>query len=209
MLITLTHNLVSTSQLALLEWSAVFCNLAFVVLVMRQKIIAWPIGIIGSLLSVFYFLSAHINMPNEAFLYSSYVFMGIYGWVVWSKNSKAQIIEYTISNHIFFLVAGFILWAMFAYFSKIVGGSVPIADAFTTSFGLVATFLEAKRVLRSWWYWVVLNAFSIGLYLFKDSHIYAVQMVVFTALSVVGYFAWKKDFDNLKEPQENFHFKRK
>lgn len=194
MLAAVTHNLISESQLSILEWAGVLCNLAFVVLVMRQKIIAWPIGILGSFLSVFYFLHSSINMPNEAFLYSFYVVMGVYGWVIWSKNIDARIVTYPSTKHGLFVFTGFLLWAIFTFISKAIGGSVPIADAFTTSFGLVATYLEAKKVLRSWWYWVVLNAFSIGLYIYKDSYIYAVQMVVFTTLSVIGYLAWKREF---------------
>ena len=194
-----TIDIVSSSNLIYLEWAGVLFNLFFVILIIKNKIWGWPLGVIGSLLGVAYFLHSDINMLNEAFLYSFYVIMGFYGWLTWFKTEKYDIQEWGRSRHIKALFIAFLLWLIFLKVGLFFGGDVPYADSFTTAFGITATFLEAKRVLKAWWYWIVLNAFSIGLYYYKNSYVYAVQMIVFLILSIIGYREWLKELKKVKE----------
>jgi len=67
-------------------------------------------------------------------------------------------------------------------------------DSQTTVFGIAATFLEARKKLYAWIYWIVLNGVSIILYASRDLFIYSGLMVVFFALSVYGFRSWSVKF---------------
>ena len=64
------------------EMLATAANLAFIVLLIREKIACWAFGIAGSLLSVWLFV--HVHLYSEALLYSFYAVMGVWGWLRWA-----------------------------------------------------------------------------------------------------------------------------
>jgi nicotinamide mononucleotide transporter len=78
------------------------------------------------------------------------------------------------------------------FFNSYTDAERPYIDSFTTVFSFLATFLEAKKVLSSWKYWIVINGVTIGLYFDKGLDIYAGLILVYFIMSFVGYFKWKK-----------------
>ena len=60
---------------------AVGSYLAFIVLLVREKVACWAFGISGSLLSVYLFADARLY--SEAILYFFYAVMGLWGWARW------------------------------------------------------------------------------------------------------------------------------
>jgi hypothetical protein len=50
--------------------------------------------------------------------------------------------------------------------------------------------------LTSWLYWIVLNALSAVLYAETALTGYFILSIVYTGLSVVGYFEWRKIYRN-------------
>ena len=187
----------SETLLSVLEWIAVAFNLLFIVLLVKKNILCWIFGILGSLLSVFLFLSPEVKLYSEAILYGVYALLGIYGWYMWRgrKESDFTIITWDIPFHVLSILIGLFIWIALGYvMTNYTSAQTPWADAFSTSFGFVATYLEAKKVLQGWYYWIVLNLFSIFLYASKNLDILALMMVVYSVLSVIGLIRWRKDY---------------
>jgi len=69
---------------------------------------------------------------------------------------------------------------------------VPIGDAFTTALGVTATWMLARKYLEQWLLWIVANAVSLGLYMYKDLYPTAVLFFVYLILAFVGYYNWKR-----------------
>ncbi|MGB1306957.1 MAG: nicotinamide mononucleotide transporter, partial [Flavobacteriales bacterium] len=69
-----------------IEVISVLFGLAFLVLLIRQNILCWWFGIVGSLLSIFLFY--HTKLYSEAILYTYYVLMGFYGYYSWNNNKS-------------------------------------------------------------------------------------------------------------------------
>ena len=69
----------------------------------------------------------------------------------------------------------------------------PYLDALTTIFSFFATYLEAKKILSAWIYWIIINGLTIGLYLTKGLDIYSTLSVIYFVMSFVGYVKWKKE----------------
>jgi nicotinamide mononucleotide transporter len=178
----------------LLEIVAVFFGVLYTVLMAQNKISCWIFGIIGSLLSVYLFVE-YAKLYAEAVLYVFYVFAGIYGWVMW-KNQKelAEVYQHKLSTHIKLIIGGTVvslfLYFGLSYFFK--EAEKPLVDSFTTVFSFIATYLMAKKWIENWFYWFVIDAVSIYLYYTRGLDVYALLMLVYTALVVYGYWKWKK-----------------
>jgi nicotinamide mononucleotide transporter len=185
----------SNELFQLIEWIAVGFNLAFVLLIIKENKAGWLFGIAGSGLSILLFIT--VKLYAEAILYTFYVVMGIYGWQQWNKKSAADlpITEWRLVTHLRFILACIALgFGLGAVFNSHTDAEKPFFDAFSTVFSFFATYLEAKKVLSAWLYWIFLNGFSIWLYNERGLPVYAGLMIIYTILSVVGYYQWKKDY---------------
>lgn len=179
------------------QWIVLGLNFVFILGVIREKVWAWPIGIIASAISVWLFID--VKLFSEALLYSVYIVLGFYGWFRWmpGRNSKSRpITEASPKIHLFSILIGLLTWVVLgSFFQRFTDSALPYADAFSTAFAFVATYLESEKYLRHWWYWIVLNAFSIWLYHTRGLDVMALMMLGFTAFSVVGFNSWLKQIN--------------
>jgi len=180
-----------------IEVISVLFALVFLVLLIRQNILCWWFGIAGSLLSIFLFY--HTKLYSEAILYTYYVLMGFYGFYCWSNNKSKNNLTLVVSEkRLGFHLKAIVISALSAiclgwYFENYTEASVPYLDALTTIFSFFATYLEAKKILSAWIYWIIINGLTIGLYLTKGLDIYSTLSVIYFVMSFVGYVKWKKE----------------
>lgn len=179
--------------LTTVEAISVVFGLLFLLLLMRENRLCWPFGILSSALSVYLFIEA--KLYAESLLYSFYVFAGAYGWWVWGRNNTVDmpVTEWSFGKKLMGFLAGLAGATMLAwFFSTKTDAEQPIADAATTSFSFLATFLEAHKVLSAWVYWMGINLVSVWLYYSRDLLIYSGLMVLYFSLSIVGWMQWRK-----------------
>jgi nicotinamide mononucleotide transporter len=181
-------------MMKILEILTVICSLAFIYLIIKEQIIGWIWGIAASFISVYIFY--HSKLYAESFLYFFYVIAGIYGYFNWkksAKNSEFNIGEWQPKVHSAGIFVCVFLSVLLGHVLKnYTDAKLPRADSFSTVFSIYATYLEAKKILSAWLFWIALNLFSIWLYYSRDLPIYASLMVVYSVLSVVGYRTWRK-----------------
>jgi len=178
-----------------LEIIATITGILAVGLQAKEKIMAWPFAIVSvAILAYIFFVQ---RLYSDFGLHVIYIFLNIYGWLVWSNKSKDQEVTPTLLmnwNQIgiasLITVAGtFIL----GYTMKEnTDADVPYFDAFTTSGSLVAQFLLAKKYLQNWAFWIVVDLVAIPLYIYKELYIVAFLFVVYLGICVYGYWSWKK-----------------
>ncbi len=184
------------STLQIIEIVATLCSLTYIVLLINERIACWAFGILGSALSIYLFIAS--KLYSEAFLYSFYVVMGIWGWIRWSQRSTANanpIISQPLPVHAMYVVVASFGGLLLGYLADTYTDAArPYIDAFTTTFSFAATYMEVKKVLQTWHYWLVLNAISIWLYQDRELDIYAGLTVVYTFMSVYGFVQWRKAF---------------
>jgi nicotinamide mononucleotide transporter len=74
------------------EWLAVLSSLIYVVLISYKQISAWFFAIISSALYIFLCFNGKLYL--ESLLNGFFLIMGIYGWILWSKEKteKADLI---------------------------------------------------------------------------------------------------------------------
>ncbi len=176
----------------IIEIAATAASLVYIVQLIREKVICWPFGIAGSLLSIYLFGVA--GLYSEAILYTWYVAMGAWGWVRWAAREQAgdnPVVTLSLATNagliVVCLVSGLLLGQLLGTFTE---AERPLIDALTTTFSFAATFLEVRKVLHAWLYWIVINLVTVWLYQDRALDIYAGLIGVYSVLSVVGFLQW-------------------
>ncbi|WP_282014402.1 nicotinamide riboside transporter PnuC [Marinifilum flexuosum] len=172
-------------------------GLLFLYLEIKQNKWLWPVGLLTSVMYIYVFFVAKLYADMSLQFY--YVFISIYGWILWSRGRKQQekdlpVIRLNMSLSLKLLMASLAIYALIAFILvNFTDGSVPYWDAFTTALSIVATWMLARKILEQWLVWIVVNSVSLGLYIYKDLNFTAILFFFYTTMAIVGYLQWKKD----------------
>ncbi|MFB1002969.1 MAG: nicotinamide riboside transporter PnuC [Bacteroidia bacterium] len=176
----------------IVEIISVMCNIIFLVLLIKEKKQCWIYGILGSITGAYVFYENAYY--SETLLYAFYAFVGIYGYYYWDRNEST---DFTIKRTSIFYIVVMILGGALAglglgFLMSKTDAANPYYDAMSTSFGILATFLELYKYFVAWGFWILINAYTIWLYGIKDLNFFAFQMVIYTSLSIYGFVSWRK-----------------
>lgn len=172
------------------------CSISYSLLLMREKSIGWFFGIIASLLGIVLFFESRIYAQAIISIY--YAGIGIYGWVYWqkAKQRNEHIHRWKPNQHILWIALFTSLSFISSFlFKTYTDSQSPYLDSFLTVFGILASIKEARKILTSWLYWFVINAFSVVLYYNQQLYFYAAMMAVYAVICIPGYISWKKIYD--------------
>lgn len=184
----------------LIEIISVAFSFTYLLLVMRENIWCWLFGILSSLLSIYLFIEAQLY--SEAVLYTFYVWAGFYGWYLWHKpkatdSTPLKISTWNWDKHLMAIGVGLLTaFGLGTFFKENTDAQQPYIDAATTMFSFIATFMEAHKILSAWLFWIIINGVSIWLYSQRGLNIYGGLMVVYFVFSFIGWWQWKKSYEN-------------
>ena len=171
-------------------------SLAYVILIAYGRRMGWWFGVAASLLSVWLFIE--VNLFAESILYIYYVVVGVYGYFHWKQeagvDARKDITTRPLAFHCGAVVIGCLLAVALAQGLDRIGSSMIYADAFTTIFSFIATWMVTQRILENWIYWIVIDAFSVWLYNERGLPIYALLMGVYTILASGGFYLWLREY---------------
>jgi len=180
------------------EFLAAMTALVCIWLTLKAKISSWPWGIASVLLYAVVFWKQQIygNFGLNLFYYLP---ASIYGWWYWAKAGPNRNDDLPVRR---LSVRGNLLWlALMFVFTLAVGAPIsyftndpnPYADAITTGLCIVAQWMQAKKWLENWWYWIAADAIYV-FYLFPAQKLYFSLglYILFLMISIQGALAWKK-----------------
>lgn len=128
-----------------------------------------------------------------------YLIIAIYGIWLWlggsAKNNKRELpITATpsglwwkmgiVSMAIFFLIAYILI--------SCTDSNVPWMDSFTTSLSIVAMWMLARKYVEQWLVWIVVDAVSAGLYIYKELYFTAGLYALYAIIAYFGYREWRR-----------------
>ena len=182
------------SLLTIIELFATVFGFVYLILLIKENKWCWYFGIAGSLLSIYLFYAG--KLYSEAILYVYYVIIGFYGLWLWSKPDKKGTLKVTNTTQLttfYYVLLGAVLTLVVGYlFSTYTDASSPYLDASTSMFSFVASYLQAKKILNSWYFWIFINAVTLYLYYTKGYNLYFGLTIIYTVFSFTGLFQWKK-----------------
>ncbi|SEF63449.1 nicotinamide mononucleotide transporter [Halpernia humi] len=181
----------------------------------KKNIWVYPTGIIST--AIYIYIMFQAGYLGDMMINFYYTVMSIYGWVLWSENSKDHIhIEvekadkktWQYSFLLFVISMGLVI--LIYYFKPYIDNRFSMdlislnlnhmdkgnwMDVFTTSIFLVGMWLMAKRKVENWIFWIVGDLICIPMLIYRGLGITSVQYLIFTIMAVLGYITWKKDLE--------------
>jgi len=181
-----------------IELLGAILGLIYIFFSVRQNIFTWPVGLLSSIFYIVIFFHSRLYAGMALQVY--YAAMSIYGWYYWSKGengatgekvkvSFTQPIEW-IKIVVIFI---FVLIAIVLILKKYTDSDVPYLDALTTTAGIIATWMMARKLIENWIIWVFADLISVGLYIGKHLWVTAFLYLVFTVMAVIGFIEWRKN----------------
>ena len=184
-----------------IELLGAILGVTYIFFSIRQNILTWPVGLLSSILYVWVFLVSKLYADMSLQLY--YVVISIYGWYEWlhgSRSVKSEVLKVSrLSLKLGLVLAAvsiFIFLLIWYILNDYTDSPVPMADALATSLSIVATWMLARKILEHWLVWIFVDAFSIGLFWYKDLLPTVILFVVYTVMAIVGFIEWKKELSN-------------
>lgn len=179
----------------ILEIIGTLLSVSYVLLLMANKVWAWPCGIMGSAIMAYSFFGAQLWM--ETFSYFIYVVMGFYGWWFWvngkkTANDSVEVVDWPVLTHVGGIITTILFSLGLGYLLSYTSEARPYFDTFTTVFAMLATWMQARKVLSNWLYWIGINLASVYLYWSAEFSIYPWLALLFAVLSVSGFIQWQK-----------------
>ena len=186
-----------------IELLGAILGIAYIFFSIRQSILTWPIGLLTSLLYVWVFLVSKLYADMGLQMY--YVVISIYGWYEWLRGNQSnhsepiKVSRMTLILSLVLATISFLIFILIWFILKnYTDSQVPMADAFATSLSIVATWMLARKILEHWLIWIFVDAFSIGLFWYKDLLPTVILFAVYTVMAYIGYREWKKEFVGVK-----------
>jgi nicotinamide mononucleotide transporter len=70
--------------------------------------------------------------------------------------------------------------------------ALPFWDSTTTSYSLVAQWLQTKKRIETWWFWIAVDVVYIGVYAVKGLWLTALLYGIFLVICLVGLRDWSR-----------------
>ncbi len=181
-------------QLLTWEMLAVILAVAYLALAIRQNIWCWAAAAGSTLIYLFIMYGARLYM--ESVLQIFYLAMAAYGWYQWrhggANDGSLQVSTWSLRQHVRAIGAVLVLVVVSgSLLSRYSDAALPHLDSLTTWGAVVATYMVARKILENWWYWFVIDAVSVGLYINRGLYLTSLLFVGYLVMIVFGYRAWR------------------
>ena len=70
--------------------------------------------------------------------------------------------------------------------------TVPWWDSFTTALSIIAMWMLAHKYVEQWLAWLVVDAVSCGIYIYKDLYFTSFLYGLYAVIACFGYLKWKQ-----------------
>ena len=179
-----------------IELVGAILSLIYLYLSIKQKVSLWFFGIISSVFYIVIFFQTKFYADMSLQFY--YVFISIYGWLNWKRGNQGsgeelpttQLSKRLLLNLV--VATGLIYIVYYLILSKFTDSTIPKADSLVGALSVVGTWMLAKKFIENWLVWIVADALCVGLYIYKGLFPTAILFIVYTVMSVVGYWQWRK-----------------
>jgi nicotinamide mononucleotide transporter len=178
-----------------IEIAGVVTGIVAVWLTTREKVWCWPVGIVSVLLFVAVFYRARLY--GAMGLQVVYVALSAYGWYAWSKGGQGQeplrVSRSSAAVRAASAVAGVLATAaLAAWLARQTDEAMPLTDAGTTAFSLVAQWMQTRKFIENWWLWLVVDLVYVGMNLAQGLVWTAGLYAVYCGLAVAGLIEWRR-----------------
>jgi nicotinamide mononucleotide transporter len=161
----------------------------------RQKIWCWPVGLVSVVAFIVVFFRAKLyGAMGLQFVYVGLIGYGWYAWLYGGVGQRALLVSRLPRRLVAVLVAvgaGASLVLGF-WLGRRTDEALPYLDGFTTSFSLVAQWMQARKYLENWVVWVVVDVVYVVMGLSQGLTLTAGLYVIYVCLALIGFRDWRR-----------------
>lgn len=174
----------------ILQIAGVVLGLLYLYLEYKANVWLWIVGLLMPLVhSVLFFKSGlYADFGMEVY----YVLAGIWGLFAWNSKKVERNIGHAPSRVWPVAAAAFaLLWTgLYCLLRFCTDSTVPFFDSFTTALSMIAMWMLSRKYIEQWILWAVVDAVTVGLYMYKGIPLTACLYLLYTVLAFVGLRKW-------------------
>ncbi len=181
----------------LLQLTGVALGLLYLWLEYRADIRLWIVGLVMPCVHGALYFKSGLYADSAMQLY--YILAGLYGWLVWRnaprrEPSERPQVRHTPWRQLPVLAAAYALLhgALYLLLTHCTDSVVPFWDALTSALSVVAMWMLSRKLVEQWLVWGVVDAVTVGLYVYKQLPWTAALYLLYTGLAVAGYLRWRR-----------------
>ena len=158
----------------------------------------YPTGIISTV--IFIYLMYTANLYGDLIINGYYLYMSIYGWILWSRKDnlghehlKISTVTFkdNVKSGVIFTVSVIFVSGVYMYFNMFTHWWAYI-DTFITGLFFIGMWLLAKRKIENWVYLIIGDIIAIPLFFYKGLIFTGFFYIILTAIAFYGYNVWRK-----------------
>ena len=161
----------------------------------RQKIWCWPVGLVSVVAFIVVFFRAKLYAAmGLQFVYVALIGYGWYSWLYGGEGHLSLRVSRLPRRLLAFLAligAGASL-AIGFWLGRSTDEALPYLDGFTSSFSLVAQWMQARKYLENWLVWVVVDVVYVGMSLSQGLTLTAGLYLIYICLALLGLRGWRR-----------------
>ncbi|MGI6232036.1 MAG: nicotinamide riboside transporter PnuC, partial [Prevotella sp.] len=130
-----------------------------------------------------------------------YTLAAIYGYLVWKfgkKRGQQPEEEMPVTHYPKrLIVPALVVWlaawaAVWFILVKFTNSNVPVTDSFVNSLSFIGLWALARKYLEQWLIWIVVDAVSAVLYVYKGIPFMASLYALYVVIAIFGYRKWRQ-----------------
>ena len=165
-----------------------------VLLAIKEYRSCWIAAIISCLAYVptFYFARLYTEVVLQFF----FIALAIVGWINWRKENNSKVLNissFDSSQHFYAISISLSFAVAFGMFLTLYSNaSFPFIDSIVTCFSITTAYMQAKKILENWIYWILIDSLALVMYIKKGMMLTAGLYGLYLILASIGYLEWKK-----------------
>ncbi|MBQ6187789.1 MAG: nicotinamide mononucleotide transporter [Prevotella sp.] len=189
-----------------LDFIGAVLGIIYILLEYRASIWLWAVSIIMPLVDMMLYFRAGLYADFGMAIY--YALAAIYGYAMWrwkingnvndnvninDNEGKMPITHFPRRLILPTTLCFLVIWmAIYQLLIHCTDSSVPIQDSFTSALSIVALWALAHKYAEQWLLWIVVDAISAALYVYKGIPFKASLYSLYVVIAVFGYRKWIK-----------------
>ena len=171
-----------------------------IALLIKQNIWTWPLGIAYTLASLYIFFTA--KLYADFALHIFFLVMSFYGWYYWLQGKNGHDPELPVSNEGKKVLAYSIFICVLAInltgnlFTTYTDADLPYWDNTTSILSILAIWLQGRKKIECWMFWLIIDILSVGIYFYKELYFYTLLYLIYVVMAFLGYKAWRESYRN-------------
>ena len=169
-----------------------------IALLIKQNIWTWPVGIAYTFASLYIFFTA--KLYADFALHIFFLAMSFYGWYYWLQGKNNHDPELPVSNESKKVLAFSIFICVIAIylsgnlFITYTDADLPYLDNTTSILSILAIWLQSRKKIESWIFWLIIDILSVGIYFHKELYLYSLLYSIYVVMAFLGYIAWLESY---------------